>query len=115
MADPMTVVEQVPQLLNEGSFTATYKYAVLLGLVELCVEGADNMAEIATPLGGAEILGAGGAGAAAGGFGVGPRANKPKPRQGPREKAIASPGAQSGGQKNQTQTTTSANPEQKSP
>lgn len=32
--------ERVLTLLDEGSFTATYKYAVLLGLMDLCMERA---------------------------------------------------------------------------
>ena len=31
--------ERLLALLDEGSFTATYKYAVLLGLLDLCMEG----------------------------------------------------------------------------
>lgn len=31
--------ERLLALLDEGSFTATYKYAVLLGLMDLCMEG----------------------------------------------------------------------------
>jgi hypothetical protein len=31
--------ERVLTLLDDGSFTATYKYAVLLGLIDLCMEG----------------------------------------------------------------------------
>ncbi len=34
-------LEDLLDLLDRGSFTATYKYAVLLGLIDLCVEGAD--------------------------------------------------------------------------
>jgi hypothetical protein len=30
--------EKIVQLLDEGGFTATYKYAVLLGLMDLCLE-----------------------------------------------------------------------------
>ena len=30
--------EKVLALLDQGSFTATYKYAVLLGLMDLCME-----------------------------------------------------------------------------
>lgn len=36
--DPVDVVERVLQILDDGSFTTTYKFAVLLGLVELCFE-----------------------------------------------------------------------------
>ncbi|MSP93592.1 MAG: hypothetical protein EXR79_17670 [Myxococcales bacterium] len=42
MSDPITVVERVLQLLDEGVFVSTYKHAVLLGLVDLCVELADR-------------------------------------------------------------------------
>ena len=28
-------------LLDRGSFVATYKYAVLIGLMDLCMEGTD--------------------------------------------------------------------------
>lgn len=45
MADPMAVVERVLQLLDEGRFSATYKHAVLLALLDLCVEGADKDGE----------------------------------------------------------------------
>jgi len=31
--------ERLLMLLDEGAFTATYKYAVLLGLIDLCMEG----------------------------------------------------------------------------
>lgn len=34
----VTFLEKLQRLLAEGSFTATYKFAVLLGLIELCVE-----------------------------------------------------------------------------
>jgi len=30
--------EKVLALLDQGSFTATYKYAVLLGIMDLCME-----------------------------------------------------------------------------
>jgi len=30
--------EKVLALLDQGTFTATYKYAVLLGLMDLCME-----------------------------------------------------------------------------
>ena len=30
--------EKLLNLLDEGAFTATYKYAVLLGLIDLCRE-----------------------------------------------------------------------------
>ena len=41
-AEAFAVVERVIQLLDEGSFTATYKYAVLLGLINVCLQQADR-------------------------------------------------------------------------
>ena len=38
--DEATFAEKVLNLLDQGSFTATYKYAVLLGLLDLCLEHA---------------------------------------------------------------------------
>lgn len=39
---PLAVGERIIALLDEGLFTATYKYGVLLGLLDLCLElGAD--------------------------------------------------------------------------
>lgn len=35
---PIALAEKVLALLDEGRFTATYKYAVLLGLMDLCLE-----------------------------------------------------------------------------
>jgi 5-methylcytosine-specific restriction endonuclease McrA len=35
---PIALAEKVLHLLDEGQFTATYKYAVLLGLMDLCLE-----------------------------------------------------------------------------
>lgn len=37
--------EKILALLEEGQFTATYKYAVLLGLLDLCLEKADRHGE----------------------------------------------------------------------
>jgi hypothetical protein len=34
----LRLAERLIQLLDEGSFTATYKYAVLIGLMDLCME-----------------------------------------------------------------------------
>lgn len=34
----LRLAERLIQLLDEGSFTATYKYAVLIGLMDLCLE-----------------------------------------------------------------------------
>lgn len=40
---PVEVAERVLAILQEGSFTATYKHAVLVGLLDLCLEEtADN-------------------------------------------------------------------------
>ena len=36
--DPFAFGEKLLSLLDEGAFTATYKYAVLLGLIDLCME-----------------------------------------------------------------------------
>ena len=33
---------RIQRLLNEGSFTATYKYALLLSLADIAVEGGDD-------------------------------------------------------------------------
>lgn len=41
-AEAFAVVERVIQLLDEGAFTATYKYAVLLGLIDVCLQQADR-------------------------------------------------------------------------
>ncbi|MGH7545060.1 MAG: HNH endonuclease, partial [Gemmatimonadota bacterium] len=35
---PITLAEKILALLGEGRFTATYKFAVLLGLIDLCLE-----------------------------------------------------------------------------
>jgi hypothetical protein len=35
--DAVALAEKVVALLGEGQFTATYKYAVLLGLMDLCL------------------------------------------------------------------------------
>lgn len=40
--DAMAIVERVLQILDEGSTVATYKFAVLLGLLDLCVESTDR-------------------------------------------------------------------------
>ena len=37
--DPMEVVERVLEILARGSFTTTYKHAVLLALIDLCASG----------------------------------------------------------------------------
>ncbi len=52
MYTPIEVVENVIRLLQEGRYTATYKQAVLLALVDLCVEAGSTegrvVAEIPT-------------------------------------------------------------------
>jgi hypothetical protein len=39
---PIALAEKVLALLEEGRFTATYKYAVLLALVDLCLENTSK-------------------------------------------------------------------------
>jgi len=39
--DPIGLAEKILALLEQGRFTATYKYAVLLGLMDLCLEQTD--------------------------------------------------------------------------
>jgi len=39
---PIRFAERVLALLDRGSFVATYKYAVLLGLMDLCLEGTSR-------------------------------------------------------------------------
>ena len=36
--DPITLAEKVFAILSNGSFSATYKYALLLALIDLCIE-----------------------------------------------------------------------------
>ncbi len=36
--DLIRLAERLLAILDRGRFTATYKYAVLLGLIDLCVE-----------------------------------------------------------------------------
>lgn len=36
--DAIALAERILQLLDQGSFVSTYKYAVLLGLLDLCLE-----------------------------------------------------------------------------
>jgi hypothetical protein len=40
--DPFAFGEKLLNLLDEGAFTATYKYAVLLGLIDLCMEHSSS-------------------------------------------------------------------------
>lgn len=39
---PIALAEKILALLDEGSFTATYKYAVLLALIDLCLENTSR-------------------------------------------------------------------------
>jgi hypothetical protein len=41
-ADAVAFAEKALALLDQGSYTATYKYAVLLALIDTCLEGADR-------------------------------------------------------------------------
>jgi hypothetical protein len=41
-SDAVALAEKVVALLGEGQFTATYKYAVLLGLMDLCLEKTER-------------------------------------------------------------------------
>jgi len=43
--DPIRFAERLLALLEEGSFTATYKFAVLLGLMDLCLEYSNRFGE----------------------------------------------------------------------
>ena len=43
--DPIRFAERLLSLLDEGSFTATYKFAVLLALMDLCLEGSNRFGE----------------------------------------------------------------------
>lgn len=43
--DAMAVVERVLQIVAEGSTSATYKYAVLLALLDVCIEQTDRRGE----------------------------------------------------------------------
>jgi len=43
--DAIRFAERLLALLDEGSFTATYKFAVLLGLMDLCLEYSDRFGE----------------------------------------------------------------------
>ena len=42
--DAIGFAEKVLELLDEGRYTATYKYAVLLALIDLCLEGTQASA-----------------------------------------------------------------------
>lgn len=43
MSDQLDVVERVLQILQEGRRSSTYKHAVLIGLMDLCVERTDAL------------------------------------------------------------------------
>jgi hypothetical protein len=43
MGDELDVVERVLQILEGGATSSTYKYAVLLGLIDLCAEKTDAL------------------------------------------------------------------------
>lgn len=43
--DPIRFAERLLALLEEGSFTATYKFAVMLGLMDLCLEHSNRFGE----------------------------------------------------------------------
>lgn len=43
--DPIGFAERLLALLDEGTFTATYKFAVLLGLMDLCFEHSNRFGE----------------------------------------------------------------------
>lgn len=42
---PIALAEKVLSLLDEGTFVATYKYAVLLGLIDVCMENTSPTGE----------------------------------------------------------------------
>jgi hypothetical protein len=48
--DTIAFGEKLLQLLDQGAFTATYKYAVLLGLIDLCLENTSPRGDPATVL-----------------------------------------------------------------
>jgi hypothetical protein len=41
-ADALSFARNVMTLLDQGTFTSTYKYALLIALIELCQEGANE-------------------------------------------------------------------------
>ena len=50
-ADQIRFIANVERILAEGSFVATYKYALLVALVELAIErGDDTNRELALPI-----------------------------------------------------------------
>jgi hypothetical protein len=42
--EPIALGERILELLGEGSFSATYKYALLISLIELCLEKSEPAA-----------------------------------------------------------------------
>jgi hypothetical protein len=48
--DAIAFAEKFVTLLNEGSYTTTYKFAVLLGLMDLVIEGANKEGSLATTI-----------------------------------------------------------------
>jgi hypothetical protein len=50
-ADQIRFIANIERILSEGSFVATYKYALLVALVELAIErGEDSSRELALPI-----------------------------------------------------------------
>jgi hypothetical protein len=50
-ADQIRFIANIERILSEGSFVATYKYALLISLVELAIErGDDSSRELALPI-----------------------------------------------------------------
>lgn len=41
-------LEKLLQILAQGGFVATYKYAVLLGLIDLCIESGTPPTSVTT-------------------------------------------------------------------
>ncbi len=50
MADQLDVVERIPQILQGGAYSSTYKLAVLVALMDLCVENPSAMGWPATTI-----------------------------------------------------------------
>ena len=49
--DQVRFIANIERILSEGSFVATYKYALLVALVELAIErGDDSNRELALPI-----------------------------------------------------------------
>ncbi len=53
--DPMALGEQILELLDEGAVSTTYKYALLLALVELCLERGASPSECPVQLNTREV------------------------------------------------------------